>query len=183
MSDLIKTKELCTKLLSFSFDNKLTPDALNSLLETGFNDSRYPSIIVLVCKELSMLYGIEERLNPMQTEDDIETFLFELNVLGCATSQLLDENLMTHFLIKEARILLLEFLLSHERLKKRKTEMEALASIIIQLNVNTTFDCGKIFFQLKTQIHTRLRQFQNRPDTHRVHFFWRRETKKRIVKR
>uniref|UniRef100_A0A914ER77 Protein FAM98A n=1 Tax=Acrobeloides nanus TaxID=290746 RepID=A0A914ER77_9BILA len=168
MSDLGKIKELHTKLLSFCFDNKLTSDALNSLLETGFNDPRYPSIIVWVCKELSMLYGIEERLNPMKTKDDIEPFLFELsellNVLGCATPQLLDGDLMTRFLTKEARILLLEFLLSHmksarltashrlkcesqERLEKRKTEMEALASIITQLNIQ---NC--------------LRQLQNRPD-------------------
>ena len=59
----------------------MTPDALNSLLETGFNDPRYPSIIVWVCKELSMLYGMEERLNPIKTKDDIEPFLFELSEL------------------------------------------------------------------------------------------------------
>uniref|UniRef100_A0A914EPA4 Uncharacterized protein n=1 Tax=Acrobeloides nanus TaxID=290746 RepID=A0A914EPA4_9BILA len=133
-----------------------------------------------------MLYGIEEKLNPMKTKDDIEPFLFELSellsVLGCATSQLVDGDLMTRFLTKEARILLLEFLLSHmksarltashrlkresqERLEKRKTEAEALASIIIQLNVNTEhLTVENLFSQLKTQIHNRLRQFQNLPD-------------------
>jgi hypothetical protein len=60
--------------------------------------------------------------------------------LGCATPQLLDGDLMTRFLTKEARILLLEFLLSHmksarltashrlkresqERLEKRKVKI------------------------------------------------------------
>lgn len=69
-----------------SFDQKLTPEALNSSLDTGFNDPRYPSIIVWVCKELSALYGLDEKLNPMKSKEDLEHFLFELsemlNVLG-----------------------------------------------------------------------------------------------------
>lgn len=41
-------------------DLKKKPENLNALLDTGFNDPRYPSVIVWVCKELTVLYGLED---------------------------------------------------------------------------------------------------------------------------
>jgi len=157
--DAARIEATCSELEALGFPKSCsaTTQRLSEAINKGFiQNSELPAIVTEVCHEISTLYGLEESVNYGQAFT-AQNFLIELSALlqelGCSNLTLTNGPVESRFDDVGTRLALLEFLLGHVkparlvgerklnhetemRAKRRKTEQEALLSIMESLKMD-----------------------------------------------
>ncbi|KAH7711140.1 hypothetical protein AAVH_21552, partial [Aphelenchoides avenae] len=187
LSEKEQIADIHARLVEFGFDNGHSAEDVDKAVTSGFTEPAYPTLVTLLCNQLSALYGLEETVTVMQSPAHLENFLFELSSLltelDCTDHLLTTGDLNDRFKEKLPRIRLLHFLLAHmkparltalKRLReeenaqrsKRQTEAEALYSILSSLKIQPTESStvDTVFASIEKETQKHLTSLRRRPE-------------------